>query len=91
MPRAFRHVPRDREQATAKLIEALGLYQSEGPPTKKIKHFRNLVECIQKGSQDTWSPGPLAYRTQTALIMAMQSLREGKTARFDAEKDCIVS
>lgn len=53
-------------------------------------HYRNLIECCRSGSQATNSPADLAYYTQTPLIMGMWSLREGKTARFDAEKETII-
>ena len=55
-----------------------------------INHMRNLVSCVRQGSQETYSPVDLAYRTQTALIMGMLSLRAGKTVRFDMDKQQIV-
>ena len=55
-----------------------------------INHMRNLVSCVRQGSQETFSPVDLAYRTQTALIMGMLSLRAGKTVRFDMDKQQIV-
>lgn len=53
-------------------------------------HFKNLIQCRMEGRVDTWSGVQLAYETQTALIMGYLALREGKTARFDAEKEMIV-
>lgn len=53
-------------------------------------HFRNLVQCRTEGRTDTESGVQLAYETQTALIMAFLALREGKTAKFDAEREMIV-
>ena len=32
----------------------------------------------------------LQYGVQTAMIMGMLSLKEGKTARFDAKKEAIL-
>ncbi len=55
-----------------------------------LHHYQNLLECVRKGETRTWSPADLAYYTQTALIMGMLAWREGKTARFDAEKETIV-
>ncbi|HPO12279.1 MAG TPA: Gfo/Idh/MocA family oxidoreductase [Candidatus Hydrogenedentes bacterium] len=55
-----------------------------------LHHYQNLIECAHNRSQATWSPADLAYWTQTALIMGMMSLREGKTAKFDAAKEEIV-
>jgi predicted dehydrogenase len=55
-----------------------------------LHHYQNLVECVQKGSQDTWSGGDLALYTQTPLIMGMMALREGKTARYDAKQEEII-
>jgi predicted dehydrogenase len=54
------------------------------------RHFQNLIQCRTEGRVDTWSGVQLAYETQTALIMGFLALREGKTARFDAEKQSIV-
>ena len=55
-----------------------------------VQHWRNLIECAQKGTKDTWSPMDLAFRTQTVLQMAMLAMRGGKTARFDLTKRKIV-
>lgn len=57
---------------------------------KTLNHFRNLVKAVQEGHTDTFSPVDLAYRTQTALLMAMASYREKKTARFDPAAERIV-
>lgn len=55
-----------------------------------LHHYKNFIDCCRTGDQNTFSPADLAYYTQTALIMAMLALREGKTARFDHEKQNIV-
>jgi predicted dehydrogenase len=55
-----------------------------------VGHFQNLFECCRARRQDTNSPMDLAYHVQTALQMGFLSLREGKVARFDAEKETIV-
>lgn len=52
-------------------------------------HFRNLVQCRNEGRTDPWSDVQLACETQTALIMGYLALRNGKTARFDAEREAI--
>lgn len=61
----------------------------EGAQERTINHFRNLIECIHENRTDTWAPIDLTYATQTALIMGMKAWQEGKTARYDAEKDTI--
>jgi len=50
------------------------------------EHWKNLIECAQKGTKDTWSPMDLAFRTQTILQMAMLAHRNGVTAKFDARR-----
>jgi predicted dehydrogenase len=55
-----------------------------------LHHYKNFIDCCRTGDQNTFSPADLAYYTQTALIMAMLALREGKTARFDHEQQSIV-
>jgi hypothetical protein len=55
-----------------------------------VGHFKNWLDCCRAGSQDTFSPVDLAYRVQTALIMGMWSLRQGKTARFDTAEQKII-
>ncbi len=55
-----------------------------------LHHYQNLIECVRNRTQATWSPADLAYWTQTALIMGMMSLREGKTAKFDTAKEQII-
>jgi hypothetical protein len=49
-----------------------------------------FFRCCRKHSKQTWSPTDLAFRTQTALQMAMLAHRQDKAARFDAEKQQIV-
>jgi len=53
-------------------------------------HWKNLLDCVRQRDRKTNSPIELAYAVQTALILAMLSLREGKTARFDAATKKIV-
>ena len=55
-----------------------------------VDHWKNLLDGIRKRDRRTNSPIELAYHVQTALNMAMLSLRNGKTARFDAKKQEIV-
>ena len=55
-----------------------------------IGHWKNLLECCRKRDQQTFSPPDLAYRTQTALIMASLAWRQGKVAKFDPANQRIV-
>jgi len=55
-----------------------------------VDHWKNLLECCKAHEQKTWSPADLAYHVQTALIMGFLALRQGKVAKFDAEKQQIV-
>ena len=55
-----------------------------------VGHFQNLIDCSRERRQDTYSPMDLAYHVQTPLQMAFLALREGKVAKFDAEKEAIV-
>lgn len=48
-----------------------------------VEHWRNLLQCCRDRNKSTWSPMDLAFRTQTILHMAMRSMVEGRTARFD--------
>lgn len=52
--------------------------------------WRNLIECAQKGTKDTWSPMDLAFRVQTVLQMAIMGFRRNKVARFDATEQKII-
>jgi len=55
-----------------------------------VDHWKNLLECSKAHNQQTWSPCDLAYHVQTALIMGFLALKQGKVAKFDAEKQQIV-
>ncbi len=55
-----------------------------------VGHWRNFLTCCRSRDQKTWSPAHLAYHTQTALIMASWSFRQGKAAKFDRDKETIV-
>jgi len=55
-----------------------------------VEHWRNLLAAVRSRNPKTNSPIRLAYHVQTALNMAMLSLREGKTATFDAAAEKIV-
>jgi len=54
-------------------------------------HWKNFLDaCRARKPADTFAPMDLAYHVQTALIMGMWSLKQGKVARFDAAKGEIV-
>jgi len=55
-----------------------------------VEHWRQFLDCCKTRKPDTNSPADLAYHVQTALIMGMLSLRQGKVAKFDPEKQQIV-
>ncbi len=55
-----------------------------------VDFWKSFLDCCRARKKDTLSPVDLAYHTQTALIMGMLALREGKTARFDATEERIV-
>ena len=54
-----------------------------------LDHWKNLIACCQNRGQRPWSPMDLAFKTQTALQMAMWSWKQGKVARFDQEHKVI--
>jgi predicted dehydrogenase len=55
-----------------------------------VMFWKSFLECCRNRQRQTLSTADLAYYTQTALIMGMWSLRDGKTARFDLDKEQIV-
>ena len=54
-------------------------------------HWQNFIDCCLSRQPQTWSPADLACYVQTALIMGMLAYRNGKTVKFDAAKEEIVS
>lgn len=54
------------------------------------RFVQNFFDCARRGDPNTYSPIDLAYRTQTALIMGMLAFRNGRTARFDTNREDIV-
>lgn len=52
-------------------------------------HWRELLDSVRSRQQPS-ATMDLAFRGQTALQMAYLSLREGKTAKFDAQEQKIV-
>jgi predicted dehydrogenase len=55
-----------------------------------LEYWRNFLTCCRT-RQKPWSPiEDLGYHVQTALQMGVWSLREGKVARFDREREEIV-
>jgi predicted dehydrogenase len=54
------------------------------------EYFRKFAECCRNRDVNTESPAQRAYHAQTALIMGYLALREGKTVRFDTEKETLV-
>jgi hypothetical protein len=55
-----------------------------------VGYWKKFLDCCRAGQPDTLSTMDLAYHVQTALQMGMLGLREGKTARFDPERQEIV-
>jgi predicted dehydrogenase len=55
-----------------------------------IGYWRKFLACCRSGDKNTDSPMDLAFCVQTALQMGMLGLRQGKVAKFDAEKEQIL-
>jgi predicted dehydrogenase len=55
-----------------------------------IGYWRKFLACCRTGDKNTDSPMDLAFYVQTALQMGMLGLRQGKVAKFDAEKEQIL-
>jgi len=51
--------------------------------------MKNWLDCC-KTRQQPWSHAEMGYHVQTALQMGMLAFRNGKTAKFDVEKEEIV-
>lgn len=67
------------------------------PQSFKIEHdedhvefWRTSLDCCRDKNPNTLSPIDLALHVQTACQMAFLGFRQGKTAKFDAEKEQIV-
>jgi predicted dehydrogenase len=57
-------------------------------PESVMRHWEDLLACCRNGGTPS-SPIDLAFHVQTALQMAVLSLRHGKTARYGHELDRI--
>jgi len=55
-----------------------------------IDHWKNLLDCTRTRKNELNAPVELGYHVQTALNMGYLALKQGRTARFDAEKKQIV-
>jgi len=51
-----------------------------------LEHWKNLITCSRTRNKATWSPMDLAFRTQTALQMAMFANRQGKVMHYNKEQ-----
>jgi predicted dehydrogenase len=80
------YIPTDETSKAGRKEERFDIEHGEN----MLYHMRNLIHCAETGNRKSNSPVDLAYHTQTALIMAMASLRESKVATFDTAKEEIV-
>jgi predicted dehydrogenase len=55
-----------------------------------VFYFQRFLDCCRNRDKNTLSPMDLAFHVQTALQMGSMSLKEGKVAKFDQEKQTIV-
>jgi hypothetical protein len=55
-----------------------------------IDHWKNLLDCSKSRKNELNAPIELGYHVQTALIMGYLAMKQGKTAKFDGEKQQIV-
>lgn len=55
-----------------------------------VEFWKSLLNVVRTGQGAPASPMPLAYATQTALLMGMAAWRSGRTARFDRRTERIV-
>lgn len=64
--------------------ELLG--RTSSPP---LAHMQNFLECARSGKQPN-CPFDLGFRVSIACRMAVESYRQGRTIRWDAEKEELV-
>jgi hypothetical protein len=57
--------------------------------TEPRAHMRNFFDCIRSGHEPN-CPFDLGYRVSIACRMAVESYRQQRTVRWDAEKEEIV-
>lgn len=85
---------RDNKQIFFQPVRVQGARQPVTIPIQggedNVAHWQNLLDNHRSGTQDTWSPIDLAYRTQTAMIMAMLSYKQRRVAGFDTAAQKIV-
>jgi len=55
-----------------------------------VDHWKNLLDCAKSRKNELNAPVELGYHVQTALIMGYLAMKQGRTARFDVEKQQIV-
>jgi hypothetical protein len=57
--------------------------------TEPRAHMQNFFDCIRSGHEPN-CPFELGFRVAIACRMAVDSYRQGRTVRWDAEKEEIV-
>ena len=57
--------------------------------TQPNAHMRNFLDCVRSGKTPN-CPFELGYRVSIACRMAVESYRQGRTVRWDPDKEEIV-
>jgi predicted dehydrogenase len=57
--------------------------------TGQLAHMQNFLDCVRSGAEPNCS-FELGYRVSIACRMAVESYRQGRTVRWDAEREEIV-
>jgi len=78
----IRYLPEKVNQPAG--VETAGL-----TPTARHAHMRDFLECIRSGREPN-CPFELGYRVSIACRMAVESYRQGRTVRWDAQREAIV-
>jgi predicted dehydrogenase len=72
-----------------KVNRPAGVEMMGSAATPPRAHMQNFLDCLRSG-KETSCPFDLGYRVSIACRMAVESYRQGRTVRWNAEKEEIV-
>jgi len=72
-----------------KVNRPAGVEMIGSTPTPPRAHMQNFLDCLRSGKEPS-CPFDLGYRVSIACRMAVESYRQGRTVRWNPEKEEIV-
>jgi hypothetical protein len=84
------HTPQSIRYSPQKVNRRDGNEMAGTTPNQRGAHMQNFIDCVRDPSKKTNCPFEIGFRVSIACRMAVESYRQQRTVKWDAQKEDIV-